>query len=276
MTGKGMSQTDYAAHRGVGRRTVRDWIAQGRLVMTGKRIDPTASDAALDGTEIAAELSSLPTGTSRDEAERQKALLTARRLRGEVLVLADGHVEAASIEAEKWAASEIVLGQFAALPEELAEELAALEADAKREAVAVMEQAIRGRLFRVAELIDACGDPEPAPGSVTASLEGWRAEELPADCPRAEAERLRVLWQARRAWIELRLTEGELIEVEAVRSAAFGLARATRDRLLGLPVRLADRVLACAGDRAEIEAVIVADLEPVLEELAANTSRPST
>lgn len=83
----------------------------------------------------------------------------------------------------------------------------------------------------------------------------------------AEARRQKEWALAEKHQIEVDVRKGELIERKQVLREQFDTYRAVRDRLLGIPDRLADE-LAVESDPADIHALLTAEVRHALGELA--------
>jgi hypothetical protein len=266
----GATQEQAAKELDLSRRRLRDLKAEGRVVLlTNGRIDVEATRAALEAVRAdpaAEEL--LPGDLSLDAAKREQAAYAARKTRREVETLAEGFEDRAVVERVARLSVAALGAELGGWPAAVAVEVAGMTE--KRDVVAALERGLTDRLHAVAARIER-DDPDDAEAddttSPTSSLRRWLLEDADDAPPtRAEAERRRAVWAARleavRAWI----AEGELMDRESVDAAAFQAGRAARDKLLSLPMRASDRVLACAGEVANVEAVLREEVEPVLEE----------
>lgn len=127
------------------------------------------------------------------------------------------------------------------------------------------------------EAAPAAASPSPAAASVAVDRPG-SAEgpsdapaSLPAPAPRgtyAEAKTADVLYKARLRQLEFEIRTGKYVEVEKVSDRWFELARATRERMLAMPARLAAELASMSDMHAirvrldqEIRAALVAVAE---------------
>lgn len=78
----------------------------------------------------------------------------------------------------------------------------------------------------------------------------------------------RELAEAQLAEIELRTKTGELVKAEDVSRATFSLHRMLRDRLLGVPDRVAS-IIAAESDTAKVHSILTGELRAALTEVAA-------
>ena len=86
------------------------------------------------------------------------------------------------------------------------------------------------------------------------------------------AKTLREATEAQIAKLKLSEMRGELIRVDAIRSALAGMIAGTRDSLLQIPARLAP-VLAVESDAARVHDMIQAELHQALAQLSASPDR---
>lgn len=145
----------YAQHRGVSPQQVSRWKREERLVVVHGRIDAEASDAALDGALDAADS---PHGASaadpldrasRSEAERQKAVWQAKRLRLEYRKAAGELVSKEQVGREAFHVARTVRDRLQRLPSRLRDELAAEDDPAAVHAL--LEREIREALVGLSE-----------------------------------------------------------------------------------------------------------------------------
>ncbi|MTI15136.1 hypothetical protein [Sansalvadorimonas verongulae] len=83
----------------------------------------------------------------------------------------------------------------------------------------------------------------------------------------ATARTMREAYRAKMARLDYEEREGKLVDARKVRDEAFQLARMVRDGMLAIPDRMAD-VLAAETDPAKIRAILIEELETVLEKLS--------
>lgn len=77
----------------------------------------------------------------------------------------------------------------------------------------------------------------------------------------------REAYRARLAKLDFEERTGKLVNADEVRAATFRVARATRDRIMGVPARLAP-ILAATSDQLEVQRM----LEEALRDVCAETS----
>jgi hypothetical protein len=121
-----------------------------------------------------------------------------------------------------------------------------------------------GRLVLVHGKIDKAASDEALDGP--SSVPDWDGDEVPIDADRGEAERIKTIWAARKVRAEVLAATGELVPAEEVRREAFQVARVARDKILAVPLRVADRVLAM-DDKAEVVALLEEELRGALTEV---------
>jgi hypothetical protein len=135
----------------------------------------------------------------------------------------------------------------------------------------VSEAAVRRAVeaCRISKREDGLIDQEQADREWTANTKpadsGVAAPSVGAEFAQSRAKREK--WKARQAEYEVRRLRGQLIEVDAVREAAFAVHRAARDQLLALPDRLA-AVLAGTTDADECHRILTGEIDQVCRELA--------
>lgn len=83
----------------------------------------------------------------------------------------------------------------------------------------------------------------------------------------AEARAVREAYNAKLARLKYEQQLGILVNAEEVRTAAFNLARRTRDELMGMPERIAAQI-AATDDPAEVERILEDEIERVCQELS--------
>lgn len=115
----------------------------------------------------------------------------------------------------------------------------------------------------------ATAAPQPA---ARAAAEGTAAPDDMAVTSYHVAKTLRETAEARLAQLKLSEQRGEVIRVEAVRSALGSLLAATRDSLLQIPARLAP-VLAAEADAAKVHDLMQAELHQALAQLTSAPQR---
>ncbi len=91
-------------------------------------------------------------------------------------------------------------------------------------------------------------------------------EDLEAAQARAKAMLILQTYRAKMEKLRYEVETGKLVSVEKVRADVFGLARCCRDRMLGLPDRLAPRVTGLT-DAAEIERILTDEIRIACREL---------
>jgi hypothetical protein len=140
--------------------------------------------------------------------------------------------------------------------------------------VLVAKQVRQGLIPTVNGMID----PDAADRARAANLAGggWggkrdgRAANTPADPAQASlaaSRAKRAMYDAETARIEFLILTGKLVRADDVRARAFAKGRAVRDRLLSIPDRVGP-IVAALDDPAEIEALLVREIEEALRPLA--------
>ena len=100
--------------------------------------------------------------------------------------------------------------------------------------------------------------------------------DLEAAQTRAKAMAILQHYRAKMEKLRYEVETGKLVSVEKVRADVFGLARRTRDRVLGIPDRVAPRITGLT-DAAEIERILTEEIRSACRELepAARPGRAS-
>lgn len=92
------------------------------------------------------------------------------------------------------------------------------------------------------------------------------AADLEAAQARAKAMAILQHYRAKMEQLRYEVETGKLVPADKVRAEVFGLGRRTRDRMLGLPDRLAPRVTGLT-DAAEIERLLTDEIRVACREL---------
>ena len=109
-------------------------------------------------------------------------------------------------------------------------------------------------------LVDSPSMPTSNPEAITNAQAGG----LP---PYSQSRAIREAYEARLRKLEYEVRAGKLISADEVKVIAFNIARLTRDKLMGLPDRLAP-ILAGISDCHETHKLLSAEIRLVCEDLS--------
>lgn len=126
-------------------------------------------------------------------------------------------------------------------------------------------EAEQKELQRIRQEAEAAKKEALAAGA-SADEDVWQSS-IPAGITQAEAKAEKEYWLGRKAELEFKKMNGELISIEEVKREAFETAKSVRDTLLAIPARLAP-VLAADNDQFSIQNKLMIEINTALESLS--------
>lgn len=141
-----------------------------------------------------------------------------------------------------------------------------LELAGTYESEADMSDEERAEIKRIKDEAEQARKDAIAAGALDES-EQKRESSIPKDVTQAAAKTEKEYWLGRKAELDFKKMNQELVPIDDVKRQAFEMARGVRDSLLALPARVAP-ILAADSDQFSIQNKLMLEINTALESLS--------